>query len=91
MACIGGILLWVASNMVKPTEIREVWNHSRFHAFLMVYTAVMVPLTDFLAGVLSALVIYGVLFKFLDKSPATHSATVVTPLISDANPEVDAA
>ncbi len=72
MACIGGILLWVASNMFKPAEIREVWKHNRFHAFLMIYTAIMVPLTDFLAGVLSALVIYAVLFKFLDKPHQTH-------------------
>lgn len=66
MACIGGILLWVASNMVKAGEITHIWNHSRFHAALMVFTAVMVPLTDFLTGVLSALVLYGVLARFLD-------------------------
>lgn len=70
MACIGGILLFVAVNMVKPAEVREVWNHSRFHAGLMVYTAVMVAVTDFLIGVMSALVIWGVLYRFLEK-PAT--------------------
>ena len=76
MACIGGILLWVASNMVKPSEIREVWKHNWFHACLMVYTALMVPLTDFLAGVLSALIIFGLLFRFLDKPPASqHPST----------------
>jgi MFS superfamily sulfate permease-like transporter len=67
MACIGGILLFVAVNMVKPAEVREVWKHNRFHAGLMVYTAVMVPLTDFLIGVLSALVLYAVLYRFLDR------------------------
>jgi len=67
MACIGGILLWVATNMIKPSEIREVWQHGKFHAALMVYTAIMVPLTDFLVGVLSALIIYALLFKFFDK------------------------
>jgi SulP family sulfate permease len=36
MACIGGILVFVAVNMVKPAEVREVWNHNRFHAGLMV-------------------------------------------------------
>jgi sulfate permease, SulP family len=70
MACIGGILMFVAVNMVKPAEVREVWNHSRFHAGLMVYTAVMVAVTDFLIGVLSALVIYGVLYRFLDTPAA---------------------
>jgi SulP family sulfate permease len=69
MACIAGILLWVAGNMVKPAEIREVWNHSRFHAALMIYTAIMVPVTDFLTGVLSALIIYAVLYRFLEPRP----------------------
>lgn len=61
MACIGGILLWVASNMVKPTEIREVAAEGRFETGMMIYTAIMVPATDFLTGVLSALVLYYVL------------------------------
>jgi MFS superfamily sulfate permease-like transporter len=78
MACIGGILLFVAVNMVKPAEVREVWNHNWFHAVLMIYTAVMVPVTDFLVGVLSALVLYGVLYRFLDKPAveAPHLADV---------------
>lgn len=58
MACIGGILVWVASNMIKPHEIKEVKAHGKFEFAMLVYTAVMVPLTDFLTGVLSALVIY---------------------------------
>jgi len=72
MACIAGILLWVATNMVKPKEIKEVWRKDKFHAGLMVYTAVMVPLTDFLTGVLSALIIYAVLFRFFEK-PASET------------------
>ena len=72
MACIGGILLWVATNMFKPAEIKEVLAHNKFHAGLMTYTAVMVPMTDFLTGVLSALIIYALLFKFLDK-PVKHA------------------
>jgi SulP family sulfate permease len=63
MACIGGILMFVAFNMVKPAEVREVWRHNGFHAGMMVYTAVMVAVTDFLVGVLSALILYG----FLDR------------------------
>ncbi len=58
MACIGGILVWVASNMIKPSEIREVSHTGGFETFMMVYTAVMVPMTDFLTGVLSALILY---------------------------------
>jgi len=85
MACIGGILMFVAFNMVKPAEVREVWNHNRFHALLMVYTAVMVPLTDFLIGVLSALALYGVLHRFFD-TPA-----VATPHLADVPDEYQGA
>ncbi|MBN8696222.1 MAG: SulP family inorganic anion transporter [Bacteroidetes bacterium] len=58
MACIGGILVWVASNMIKVKEIKEIKHLGKFEFSMMVYTAVMVPLTDFLTGVLSALIIY---------------------------------
>lgn len=58
MACIGGILIWVASNMIKPAEIKEVKHLGKFEFAMMAYTAVMVPVTDFLTGVLSALIIY---------------------------------
>lgn len=60
LACIGGILLWVATNMIKKEEIKEVLATNRPHTLLMIYTAVMVPVTDFLTGVLSALGIYAV-------------------------------
>lgn len=64
MACIGGILLWVATNMIKVSEIKEVKKTGTFEMFMLIYTAVMVPLTDFLTGVLSALVIYFVIRRF---------------------------
>ncbi|MEX0718018.1 MAG: SulP family inorganic anion transporter [Planctomycetaceae bacterium] len=66
MACIGGILMFVAFGMVKPAEVTQVLAHNRFHVALMIYTAVMVVLTDFLIGVLSAIVLYAVLHRFLD-------------------------
>jgi Sulfate permease and related transporters (MFS superfamily) len=66
MACIGGILMWVACNMVKPAEVKQVVTHGWFHVLLMVVTAVMVIITDFLTGVLTGMVLYGALFKFLD-------------------------
>jgi sulfate permease, SulP family len=59
MACIGGVLLYVSINMVKAQELKEVFNlKSKFHNFLLAYTAVMVPLTGFLTAVLSAIVLY---------------------------------
>ena len=72
-----GILLFVAFNMVKPAELREVWQHNRFHAGLMVYTAVMVAVTDFLIGVLSALVLFGILHRFLDRPRPPSKPTEV--------------
>jgi MFS superfamily sulfate permease-like transporter len=70
MACIGGILLYVATAMVKPAEVKQVFAHNHFHVGLMLYTAVMVVLTDFLTGVLTAIVIYGALYRFFDKPVA---------------------
>jgi sulfate permease, SulP family len=69
MACIGGILVWVASNMIKPSEIREIKHAGKFEFSMMVYTAVMVPVTDFLTGVLSALIIYFTVNYFFKKNP----------------------
>lgn len=61
MACIGGILLYVAMGMVKAKEIKEVLAmKSTFHLILMVYTAIMVPVAGFLSAVLSAIVFYGI-------------------------------
>lgn len=73
MACIGGILIWVAVNMVKPTEIRAVWNESRFHAGLMVYTGVTVVAFGFLQGVLSAMAIYLLLRRRFETAPLAAS------------------
>lgn len=69
MACIGGILLWVSTNMVKPAEIKHVWGADRAHGLLMAFTAVMVPATDFLTGVLAALAIYFVFRKNFGQLP----------------------
>jgi MFS superfamily sulfate permease-like transporter len=67
MACIGGILMYVALNMVKKEEVKQVFRHNWFHVALMAYTAVMVIVTDFLTGVLSAIVLYAALCRFLDR------------------------
>ncbi|HET6996252.1 MAG TPA: SulP family inorganic anion transporter [Chitinophagaceae bacterium] len=67
MACIGGILLYVASGMVKVKEIKEVLGMNKFHVALMVYTAAMVPLFGFMAAVVSAIVIYAIAYRWLKK------------------------
>ena len=62
MACIGGILLYVATNMVKAEELKEIFSmKSNIHLMLMIYTAIMLPFFGFLAAVLSAIGIYMVL------------------------------
>lgn len=66
MACIGGILLWVAVNMVKVPEIKHVWAESKPHFALMTYTAVMVVAADFLTAVLSATAIYAAGRRWFD-------------------------
>jgi MFS superfamily sulfate permease-like transporter len=78
MACIGGILFWVASNMVKKSEIAEVRRGGWFQTAIMVFTAVMVPATDFLTGVLSALILYAVLYRFVGR-PAGPAAETADP------------
>ena len=60
MACIGGILLYVSTAMVKPAEVKEALAMSRFHVGLMIYTAAAVVVTDFLTGVMTAIAIYAV-------------------------------
>ena len=90
MACIGGILIFVAVNMVKPAEVREIWKHGGVDAGIMAYTAIMVVITDFLIGVLSALVVYAVFGKLLGRAkrraepkpahlPAAHHPAVAGP------------
>jgi sulfate permease, SulP family len=66
MACIGGILLYVATGMVKAKEIKEVLEmKNTFHLLLMIYTAIMVPMTGFLTAVLSAIGIFAVYTLFM--------------------------
>ena len=68
MACIGGVLMYVAFNMVKPAEVLGILSHNRFHTVLMIYTALMVMITDFLIGVLSAITIYVIALKLFNES-----------------------
>jgi SulP family sulfate permease len=48
MASIGGILVLVASNMIKPSETEEIKHAGKFEFAMMLYTAVIVTMTDFL-------------------------------------------
>jgi len=58
MACIAGILLYVASAMIKWSEIKLVIKEGWEPTFIMVSTAVLVVTTDFLIGVLGGLFLH---------------------------------
>jgi MFS superfamily sulfate permease-like transporter len=64
MACVAGVLIYVAHGMVHPKEVAEVNRSFPLDRWAMIYTAVMVPATDFLTGVLSALVLYALAKRF---------------------------
>ena len=76
MACIGGILAYVAFNMVKWQEIESVLEMNAFHIYLMIHTAVVVLVKDFLSGVLSALIIYWLLRRFFDPAAGTPESAL---------------
>lgn len=59
--------MFAASNNTNSTEVLAVWSHGRFHAGPMTFTALMVVGTDFLIGVVSALILYSVLHRFMDR------------------------
>jgi sulfate permease, SulP family len=63
IACIAGILLYVASAMIKIKDIREIMANNRFEVFIMAFTAIMVIVTDFLIGVLSGIMVYFIVTK----------------------------
>jgi MFS superfamily sulfate permease-like transporter len=67
LACVAGILLWVASNMIKTEEIKAQFKNGYLPGFVVVFTAIAVPLTDFMTGVMSALIIYFVGDYFIKK------------------------
>ena len=63
--------------MVKWEEVRSVHAMNRFHVFLMYLTAVVVLLKDFLTGVLSAMIVYALLYRFFDQPEAPKEDSAV--------------
>ncbi len=76
MSSIGGILLWVAVNMVKVEEIKLVWAENKRHFALMAYTAVMVVGAGFLTAVLTATAGYLVFRRWFDAVPEPSGEAV---------------
>lgn len=77
MACISGILLYVASAMIKVSEIKLIWDQGKEAGILMIFTAVMVVVTDFLIGVLAGLILYFILTKILPRVRETFEGSTV--------------
>lgn len=67
MACLGGILLYVAGGMIKRKEIKEIIHLNNYHITVMCFTILAVPLFGFMPGVLSAIVLYLVCLKLFEK------------------------
>lgn len=68
MACIGGILMYVAHGMVKRNEVKGILDSTKFHIGMMLYTAAMVPVVGFMWAVVSAIILFAVLNPWLGKS-----------------------
>ena len=56
--------------MVKAKEVKEVIGMSKYHIGLMIYTAVMVPVTGFMTAVVTAIAIYAISFRWVEKKRA---------------------
>lgn len=69
--------------MVKPAEVKEVWREGKLDAFLMVFTAVMVPLTDFLTGVCSALLVHFVARLFVGRKAVKATCLACSSAMQD--------
>ena len=72
MACIGGTLLYVAQGMVKKVEISAVRATGPFEVFIMIGTAILVPLFGFMIGVMTAIVAYVILSRFIKNRGASR-------------------
>lgn len=69
MACMGGLLVYVAMNMVKKEELRHVYQTGWFHTIIMMFTAIMTICTDLMIAVISATALFYVLKPFCLKAP----------------------
>ena len=65
----GGIKASISQN-----DFKQVLGMNKYHVALMLYTAVMVPATGFMTAVVSAIVIYAISYRFINKKPAVQLA-----------------
>ncbi len=67
MACLGGILVYVAVGMIKRREIRKIIEWNNYQIAVMWFTIVMVPLFGFMIGVLSALALHAACYRMFER------------------------
>lgn len=96
MACVGGVLLYVASNMVKKDEVQLVLRSGKLHTALMLYTAVMTLATDLCIAVVSATAAYYLAQLFgrrnlaaIATEPAGRLAVQAVPVLERAEMPVE--
>lgn len=82
MACVGGLLLYVAMNMVKKEEVRHVLKEGRLHTGLMIYTALMTFFTDLFIAVSTATVFYYLVVYWRKRT--CHSSLLIAVVLSGA-------
>ncbi len=74
LASIAGVLAYVAFNMVKGKEVKEVVSMGKFQVLMMLATAIAVPLFGFMYAVVGAILFYVIIAKMFPKTiPATRT------------------
>lgn len=81
MACVSGILFYVAIGMIKKREINSIVQLNNYHVVLMFYTMVTVPLLGFVAGILSALILFTICYRLFEKNKSTGKEGNETKII----------
>lgn len=71
VACLAGILIYIASGMIRKKEIRRIARLNNYHVVLMCYTAIAVPMIGFVPGILSAAVIYSICYHSFEKKKSS--------------------
>jgi sulfate permease, SulP family len=79
MACISGLLLYVATNMVKMEEVRHVFHDGRLHTFFMLYTAGVTFISDLFIAVSTATLLYSLIVFWKKRSDLRASFKVNSP------------
>jgi MFS superfamily sulfate permease-like transporter len=91
MACVGGILAYVAVNMVKAEEIGEVLRTKEVApCVVMTLTAATVFLKDFLTGIMAGLLVYAIFAMVESYTNPAQEGLRYQLMRGESSPEVEA-